>query len=534
MLRTVFLGCAMADDNATDVFIYTGIGEGAVVPSDAVRVRIDPSVLVISEHAFSGRSKMETIELHDGLREIGHDAFSYCRSLKEVQSSGGVERIGSYAFYSCTRFTKFRIPPLVATIPYLMLNGCTGLFSLEVSAIIIQVEQNAFGSCYSLRNIALASNTVVVDYAFLYCYDLLHIFGSEEAIVNALRNRFDGLPVHSKMYYIPYYPMSLEEIRNIFMSENGELHPSGLQQDCLGMTPLHILACSTVQWFELYQLIVDNFPGNLIVEDAWGATPLLYAVWGDAPSEIVKFLVNSYQSLYPNHDFDWNDMVITLGKASASKGVIQNLIDVQQSLSSEYNIDWDQVLGMLAEETEYKMSPKTFCFLTRCSIATRVNAIGVKHFRDATTDDWMGDDNDFNREEWRTETLTKLEYYESEYGRLKEVTSLLELALWKLRMDDDSKAGGRGNKKIKIDLLEFRLQCRVSCGADHVVENIWPYSLPPDFVRSYVYSDEEENEDEIEDVDDNTGEEDNDDDDVDDDDNVEEVDEEVEKDEWRG
>jgi hypothetical protein len=261
---------------------------------------------------------------------------------------------------------------------------------------------------------------------------------------------------------------------------------------------------------------------------------MLYAVWGDAPSEIVEFLVNSYQSLYPNHELDWNGMLITMGRAYASERVIQNLIDVQQSLSPEYNIDWDQVLGVLAE-TEYDMYPKTFCFLTRCSIATRVNVIGVKHFRDAMADDWMGDDNYFNREEWRAETVTKLEYYESEYQRLKEITSLLELALWKSRMDDDSKVGGRGNKKIKIDLSEFRLQCRVSCGADHVVENVWPYLLPPDFVHSYVYSDEEENEDEIEDVDDNTGEEDNDNDDVDDDDNVEEVEEEeVEEDEWRG
>ncbi len=75
--------------------------------------------------------------------------------------------------------------------------------------------------------------------------------------------------------------------------------------------------------------------------------------------------------------------------------------------------------------------------------------------------------------------------YESEYRRLKESTSLLELALWKIEIDNDSKAGGRGNKKIKIDLSEFRLQCRVSCGADHVVENVWPYLLPPDFVRAF-------------------------------------------------
>jgi hypothetical protein len=374
---------------------------------------------------------------------------------------------------------------------------------------------------------------VVDENAFIHCLDLRHIFGREEAIVNALRIRFDGLPVHSKMYYISYYPVDLEEFRNIIMSENGDLHPTGFQQDSLGMTPLHILACSTVQCLELYQLIVDKYPANLIFEDACGATPLLYAIWGDAPSEIVEFLVNSYQCLYPNHELDWNGMLITLGRTNAPERVIQNLIDVQQSLSPEYNIDWDQVLGMLAE-TGYNIYSKKFCFLTRCSIAKRVKAIGVKHFRDAMADDWMGDDNNFNREEWRAETVAKLEYYESEYRKLKEITSLLELALWKLRMDDDSKAGGRGNKKMTFDQSDFRLRCRVSCGADHVVENAWPYSLPPDFVRSYVNSYEEETEDEIEDVDDNTGEEDNDDDDdEDDDDNVEEVDEEVEEDEWR-
>jgi hypothetical protein len=39
-----------------------------------------------------------------------------------------------------------------------------------------------------------------------------------------------------------------------------------------------------------------------------------------------------------------------------------------------------------------------------------------------------------------------------------------------------------------------RLECRTNCGADFVIENVWPYLLPSDFVRSYVYiSDEEDN-----------------------------------------
>ena len=42
-------------DNAAAVFVY--MGEGAVVPEDVVRVRVDPTVLVIPEEAFSHRKK---------------------------------------------------------------------------------------------------------------------------------------------------------------------------------------------------------------------------------------------------------------------------------------------------------------------------------------------------------------------------------------------------------------------------------------------------------------------------------------------
>jgi hypothetical protein len=203
------------------------------------------------------------------------------------------------------------------------------------------------------------------------------------------------------------------------------------------------LACSTVQRLELYQLLVEKYPDNLIVEDAWGATPLLYAIWGDALSEIIHFLINSYQSLYPAHEFDWNGMLITLGRANAPKRVIQNLLDTRHILSPGYNIDWRQVLVELeraTSTTESSASSATFCFLVRCSIATRIKSIGVKHLRDSMADDWKGAEYKFIRHIWRTETLAKLEYYESEYCKLKEMTSILELALWKARistMDDD-------------------------------------------------------------------------------------------------
>jgi hypothetical protein len=119
--------------------------------------------------------------------------------------------------------------------------------------------------------------------------------------------------------------------------------------------------------------LVEKYPGNLIVRDSWGATPLLYAVWGDAPSEIIEFLVNSYQSLYSNNEFDWIDMLMTLGQANASVSVIQNLLNVQNTLSPNTPLCGSRLLMCWLKK---QVCMRERRFLTRCSIATGVNAIG--------------------------------------------------------------------------------------------------------------------------------------------------------------
>jgi hypothetical protein len=171
------------------VFVYMGVGEGAVVPHDhhargridqiVQRVRVDPSVLTIPASTFSCRIYLQEVELHkhNGLHAICQGAFSGCTGLNGLQLSDGVESIGSRAFTECN-FTKFRSPPLITTIPYGMLQDCRRLFSLELPENIILLERRALCHCHSLRNIALTSNTMVdsvnlwFDSAFINCSDL--------------------------------------------------------------------------------------------------------------------------------------------------------------------------------------------------------------------------------------------------------------------------------------------------------------------------------------------------------------------------
>jgi hypothetical protein len=74
----------------------------------------------------------------------------------------------------------------------------------------------------------------------------------------------------------------------------------------------------------------------------------------------------------------------------------------------------------------------------------------------------------------------KLAYFEDELPRLKEVTSILELALWKMRMDEEKSHHDRSTqsqKKIKVDSSSMRRQCRITCGADIVISHMLPFLI---------------------------------------------------------
>jgi len=129
-----------------------------------------------------------------------------------------------------------------------------------------------------------------------------------------------------------------------YSKRRSKLNPSGSRQDCLGMTPLHILACSSIQNVELYRVLVEKYPETLITEDRWGALPLLYALWGQAPDEIVQYLVDSYKSMYHDHVFNWTSMVTTLGIAGAPVEAIRKLLDLQKYSFSSQHLEWEIII----------------------------------------------------------------------------------------------------------------------------------------------------------------------------------------------
>ena len=73
----------------------------------------------------------------------------------------------------------------------------------------------------------------------------------------------------------------------------------------------------------------------------------------------------------------------------------------------------------------------------------------------------------------------RVAHFEAEYYNLKEITMILELALWKSRMSENipQEEVSHCQKKMMTNESSIRRQCRITCGADVVIRHVLPYLI---------------------------------------------------------
>ena len=120
-------------------------------------------------------------------------------------------------------------------------------------------------------------------------------------------------------------------------------------------------------------------------------------------------------------------------------------------------------------------------FLLMCGLSLRVEALAFKVWRDYITNMihtaafvYDGDNTVILRE-----IQDKLAHFDGELHRLKEMTAILELAMWKMNINDNilKESTTRHQKKIKTDESSIRQQCRVTCGADIVIGHVLAFLI---------------------------------------------------------
>jgi len=84
-------------------------------------------------------------------------------------------------------------------------------------------------------------------------------------------------------------------------------------------------------------------------------------------------------------------------------------------------------------------------------------------------------------QQWLTRVFSRMEHYKGEHQTLlKEAMTLLELALWKAKLLNQTDVVEKCSvdvvtKKANIDTADARREHRVTCGASIVIKNVLPY-----------------------------------------------------------
>lgn len=268
-----------------DVYLYTGQTRDQI-PNDVLHVRVDPSIRVIGWDTFAGCSMMRTVELPRGLvrimgrafidcyklkdpeipstvKEIGDMAFSSCLAMHSLDLPEGLESIGRAAFPSCS-FRNVKLPTTLNEVGDQSFSCCTDLVSVEIPYGMTAIQNEAFFQCLELRNLAIPDTVNVIgENAFECCFKLEDIFPERENLIEALRTRFNHLPLHKICYYQAHQSTerTLQELSQAMFDMNaletvGDARMETMKQDVFGMTPLHLLAMSKKQDKKIYQLLV--------------------------------------------------------------------------------------------------------------------------------------------------------------------------------------------------------------------------------------------------------------------------------------
>ncbi len=138
------------DKNKTKLIEYPDMKEGKsyIVPQ---------SVQTIGEFAFMD-TRLETITLQNGVRDIEQSAFASSKALKTIELPVGLRSIGISAFKSCTELTNVNLPEGLETMENTVFDGCSKLKTVNISSTVNQIDFGCFDECNNLESINVNTN----------------------------------------------------------------------------------------------------------------------------------------------------------------------------------------------------------------------------------------------------------------------------------------------------------------------------------------------------------------------------------------
>lgn len=97
---------------------------------------------------FMQGAERDTVEIPNGVTEIGEGAFRGCTVLKSIEIPASVIKIGDGAFMGCTSLETVTIPNSVTEIGDWTFAFCTSLHCITIPKSVQSISKKAFSGCY--------------------------------------------------------------------------------------------------------------------------------------------------------------------------------------------------------------------------------------------------------------------------------------------------------------------------------------------------------------------------------------------------
>ena len=167
-------------------------------------IDIPNSVTSIGSYAFYYCSRLTSIDIPNSVTSIGGGAFSNCSSLTSINIPNSVTSIGDFAFRDCSSLTSIDIPNPVTSIGYEAFSGCSRLTSIDIPNSVTSIGYEAFYDCSSLTSVTIPNSvTSIGDYAFKECKDLTDVYCHAEKVPSTGSDAFADSYIEYATLHVP-------------------------------------------------------------------------------------------------------------------------------------------------------------------------------------------------------------------------------------------------------------------------------------------------------------------------------------------
>ena len=150
---------------------------------------------------YEYREQIKTVEVGNGITNIGGSAFSSCGSLGRAVLPSSIDSIGEGAFNKCSNLYSVEIPYGVTEIQTAAFNGCNSLTRITLPGSLQKIHYMAFSGCKALRNMIFPSGLTVIGMeAFYGCTSLEGVY-IPTTVTDIISSAFDRCTALQHVYY---------------------------------------------------------------------------------------------------------------------------------------------------------------------------------------------------------------------------------------------------------------------------------------------------------------------------------------------